>query len=60
MPVMCSKPMKVIRFPQRPAIFTRITKNETKKNGKERKEKEEEKRRGKKIGDPTSISFLTI
>jgi hypothetical protein len=42
--------MKVIRFSHRPAIFTRITKNKTnkQKNGKGRKEKEEEKRRGKR------------
>lgn len=37
--------MKVIRFPQRPAVFTRITENETKKM-----EKKERKKKRKKDG----------
>lgn len=48
MPVMCSKPLKVIRFPQRPAIFTRITKNETKKKWKRKKRKGRGKKKGEK------------
>ena len=51
--------MKVIRSPHRPAIFIRITKNEKKKR-KRKKRDEEERKKGEKIGDPTSISFLTI